>query len=180
MLEQKRQKAELIEKLVYRRKFFKVLGWVGGLSPHVAPHYLFVSFDRMICNKLNPTIPVRLVSTDHFLYSSQSKEVFCCALSFRRLLGFLSLFMKHGQGKTADSGVENFLESLESFEITWSQRNFEIIDSGGSTSRRFGDRHPLSNLIFSFFLHKNEQIRVILPQKGFENRVFSMIAHPYC
>jgi hypothetical protein len=39
--------------------------------------------------------------------------------------------------------------------------------SGGSTSRRFGDRHPLGNLIFSFFLHKNEKIRVILPRKPF-------------
>jgi hypothetical protein len=36
----------------------------------------------------------------------------------------------------------------------------------------------LGNLIFSFFLHKNEKIRVILPQKGFFNRFFSMIATP--
>jgi hypothetical protein len=50
--------------------------------------------------------------------------------------------------------------------------------NGGSTSRRFGDRHLLGNLIFSFFLHKNEKIRVILPQKGFENRFFSMTATP--
>jgi hypothetical protein len=51
--------------------------------------------------------------------------------------------------------------------------------SGGSTSRRFSDRHPLGNLIFSFFLHKNEKIRVILPRKDFENRFFSMIATPW-
>jgi hypothetical protein len=44
--------------------------------------------------------------------------------------------------------------------------------SSGSTSRRFGDRHPLGNLIFSFFLHKNEKTRVILPRKGFGNRFF--------
>ncbi len=56
--------------------------------------------------------------------------------------------------------------------IPWSSR------SGGSTSRRFGDRHPLGNLIFSFFLHKNETIRVILLRIGFENRFFSMIATP--
>jgi len=62
--------------------------------------------------------------------------------------------MKHVQGHTADSGLETFLESLESFEITWSQRNFEIIDSGGSTSRRFGDRHPLVILYFHFSFTK--------------------------
>ncbi len=49
------------------------------------------------------------------------------------------------QGKIADSELETFLESLESFEITWNQRNFEIIDSGGSTSRRFGNRHTVGN-----------------------------------
>ncbi len=35
--------------------------------------------------------------------------------------------------------------------------------SGGSSGWRSGDRHPLGIPIFSFFLHKNEKIRVILP-----------------
>jgi hypothetical protein len=48
--------------------------------------------------------------------------------------------------------------------------------SGGSTSRRFGDRRPLRNFIFSFLLHKAEKIRAILPRIGFENHFFTIIA----
>jgi hypothetical protein len=54
-----------------------------------------------------------------------------------------------------------------------------VVISGGSSDWRSGDRHPLGISIFSFFLHKNEKIRVILPRIGFENRFFSIVATPH-
>jgi hypothetical protein len=50
--------------------------------------------------------------------------------------------------------------------------------SGGFSSKRFADHHPLWNFIFSFFLKKNEKIPVILPRRGFENRFFTLVATP--
>jgi hypothetical protein len=37
---------------------------------------------------------------------------------------------------------------------------------------------PFETLLFSFFLHKTEKIRVILPRMGFKNHFFTMIATP--
>jgi hypothetical protein len=65
--------------------------------------------------------------------------------------------------------IDDFIDALIDDQYT---------DSGGSSGWRSGDRHPLGIPISSFFPHKNEKIRVILPRIGFKNRFFCMVATP--
>jgi hypothetical protein len=63
------------------------------------------------------------------------------------------------------------------FVLVFSEK-YLVLVSGRSTVQRSGDRRPLENLVFAFFLPESEKIRFVLPQIGFENYIFSMIATP--